>query len=92
MKKLEKLPLTSIIIGGLFILAGLVLVIIISDISQQAFWIIRVIVSLGAGFVAAGILGNMTFEGTVKNIVIKAGGPIGVTLIMYLVNPPNFMP
>ncbi len=88
---MQKLPLASIITGVLFILVGLVVVIIMGNLSPQAFWIIRVMVALGTGFIAAGILGPIDFKGTVKNWTIKAGGPIALTLVIYLLNPPNLV-
>ena len=83
--------LLSILIGALFILLSLIIVLLKPDLGQQAFWIIRVMVALGAGLVAAGILGNLTIEGTVANLTIKAGGPIAVTVMVYLLNPPKLV-
>ncbi len=66
--------LLSILIGVVFIAAGLLIVLLKADLNPRAFWIVRVVVALGAGLVAAGILGNLTIEGTALNLTIKAGG------------------
>jgi len=78
----------SIGIGVLFIGAGLIVTLAKPGLSPQAFWVVRVIVALGAGFVAAGILGNIEITGRAE-LPIKAGGPIAVTVLVYVWNPPG---
>ena len=77
----------SILIGAIFILVGLIVALIKTNLSPTAIWIIRVMVALGAGFVAAGILGNVEVTGPVAGLTVKAGGPIAITIIFYLINP-----
>ncbi len=72
-----------------FIGAGLVVVLIKDDLNPHAVWIVRVMVSLGAGLVAAGILGTFEVGGPWLGLTIKAGGPIGITVLFYLVNPAS---
>lgn len=79
----------SILIGAIFILTGLIIALVKSDLSSTAAWIIRVLVALGAGFVAAGILGNVEVGGPVAGLTVKAGGPIAITIFFYWVNPPG---
>lgn len=79
--------IASIAIGAVFIGAGLTVVLIRDNLNSQTFWIVRVMVALGAGFVAAGILGTFEFGGPWLGLTIKAGGPIGITVLFYLVNP-----
>ena len=81
----------SIVIGLVCIVASLVTVIVIGDLSPQAFWIMRVIVALGAGLVAAGILGTIEIEGSLANISVKAGGPFAFAVLVYALNPPQIL-
>ncbi len=83
--------LLSIVIGAVLIAACLVIVLVKGDLSPRAFWIVRVMVALGAGFMAAGILGNLDITGTVLNLTIKAGGPLAVTVMIYLLDPPKLV-
>ena len=84
--------LLSIIVGAVFIITGLVIALVFrKDLGPRVFWVIRVVVALGAGMLAAGILGNLTISGTWAGLSIKAGGPIAVTVLVYLVNPPKLM-
>lgn len=88
---MEPLQMTSIAIGTGFILIGLVIVLVKGELGQQAFWVVRVLVSLGAGLAAAGVLGSISVEGTIANITIKAGGPIAFAVLVYAVNPPKMI-
>lgn len=81
--------IVSILLGAFFLIGSFIILVVMHDLSPEAIWVIRVIVSLGAGFLSAGILGNVSIEGTVANITIKAGGPIAITVILYLLNPPR---
>jgi hypothetical protein len=77
----------SIIIGSVYILVGLIVAVFKPTENPQVGWIVRVLVSLGAGFVAAGILGTIEISGTVWDISVHAGGPIAVFFIIYAFNP-----
>ena len=79
----------SILLGILLILLGLAVLLMRPDVNPQVFWVVRVLVALGAGFAAAGLGGTLIIEGPVLNIVIKAGGPFALTVLLYLVNPLN---
>ena len=81
--------ISSMIIGAVFIASGLVITLIKADLNDRAFWIVRVMVSLGAAFLAAGILGEIEVSGTVLKWTVKAGGPFAVFVIVYLLNPPR---
>jgi hypothetical protein len=81
------LIILSIVIGTLFIVASLNIALVNSNLNPTAIWIIRVLVALGVGFVAAGILGNVEVGGPVLGLTLKAGGPIAITVIIYLFNP-----
>jgi len=77
----------SILIGVLLILLGLAVLLMRPDANPQVFWVVRVLVALGAGFAAAGLGGTLIIEGPVLNMVIKAGGPFALTVLLILVNP-----
>jgi len=79
----------SIVIGVVLMLVGLAVLLIKPDASQRVFWVVRVLVALGAGFAAAGLLGTLEIEGPVLDLTIKAGGPFALTVLVYLVNPLN---
>ena len=86
---MDLFTILSILIGAIFILTGLIIALVKTGLSPTAIWIIRVMVALGAGFVAAGILGNVTIDGTIAGLTVKAGGPIAITIFFYWVNPPG---
>jgi hypothetical protein len=88
---MTKYTIISIVLGLVLIFVCLIIVILNPDLNPQGFWIIRILVSLGAGFVAAGILGNLEISGSVANITIKAGGSLAVTVLVYLLNPPQIV-
>jgi hypothetical protein len=81
----------SVVLGLVLIFGSLILVILKPDINPQGFWIIRILVALGAGFAAAGILGNIEITNPIAKYTIKAGGPIALTVLFYLVNPPKMV-
>ena len=74
-------------LGLILIFVGLRIAIKNPDLSGTAFWIIRILVSLGGGFVAAGIFGNITISGPILDVSVKAGGPIALTVFFYAVTP-----
>lgn len=77
----------SLIIGGVMIAIGLLVAIFLVDDPALAAWIIRVMVALGAGFMSAGILGSIEISNPVGEVAVKAVGPIGVTVLVYWLNP-----
>ena len=81
--------IVSMIIGAVFIASGLVITLIKADLNDRAFWIVRVMVSLGAALLAAGILGGIEVSGDGFGLSVKAGGPAAVFVIIYLLNPPK---
>lgn len=83
--------LASIVIGLVLIVVGILLVLFIKDINPPALQFIRILVALGAAFVAAGFLGYVTLEGNLENISIKAGGPFVIFVIIYFWNPPKIV-
>ena len=78
---------TSIIVGSIFILVGLAIALFKKQMSPQTAWILRVIVSLGAGFVAAGILGPIEIGVEWLDVTIDAGGPMALLVFVYWKTP-----
>ena len=77
----------SLIIGGVMIALGLLVAIFVISDPDLAAWIIRVTVALGAGFMAAGILGVIEITNPIGEVVVKAGGPVAVTVLFYVWDP-----
>ncbi len=88
---MDRFIIISIIIGSVYILVGLLVALFKPTENPQVRFIIRVIVSLGAGFVAAGILGTIEISGTVWNVSVHAVGPIAITFMVYAFNPAQRM-
>lgn len=86
---MDAFVVVSVLVGTLFIAAGLVITLVRDDLNNRAFWIVRLMVSLGAGLAAAGMLGGLEIEGQIMSLSIKAGGPFAVWVITYLLNPPD---
>ena len=81
--------LVSIAIGSAFIAVALTVSLVKEDLNPRAAVIVRAILSLGAGFVAYGIVGNIVIEGPLMGLTVKAGGPIAITVLFYLFDPPS---
>ena len=77
----------SLIIGGIMIALGLLVAIFVVQNPALAAWIIRVTVALGAGFMSAGILGAIEITNPIGEVAVKAGGPIAITVLLYVWNP-----
>lgn len=73
---------------GLYLMYyGLDLAIEKPGLSKLAFTIVRGATSLGAGFVAAGILGSIEINATERaSMTIRASGPIAVTALFYVLD------
>jgi hypothetical protein len=57
------------------------------DMHDRVYQIVRLAVGMGAGFIAMGLAGPVKFEGTYTGVTIKAGGPTGIAIFFYLVDP-----
>ena len=80
--------IASIAFGSVLLGIALAVVLIRDDLSDRAFWVVRLIASLGTGFVSAGILGPLEIDGTIAKVMVKAGGPSALTIMVYFFNPP----
>ena len=83
-----KVPVVASVVLGLSLIIGGLVFAVLVDLDPQTFFILRVLIALGAGFAAAGILGTLEIENPALDLTVKAGGPIAFTVLVYLVNPP----
>ena len=79
----------SLIIGAIMLLVGLVIPLVFNPIPPGAFWVVRVTVALAAGFMGAGLLGTIQIGNPVGDIIVKAGGPVALTVLFYLKSPAD---
>ena len=86
---MSTLQILSLVLGVIFLLASGIILLVVKPTNPTALWLIRVVVSLGGGFLAAGLLGFIEIGGKVLDIVIEAGGGFAVFLVLYLLNPPK---
>ena len=90
----DPLPIAAIVVSVIFGL-GLIIIgynYIASDpsVHPRLYQIYRMGVAFGAGFVAAGLAGSFQIEGKWPPVTVKAGGPIGIAVFFYAVNPTPF--
>ena len=57
------------------------------EMSAAAYQIIRLTIGLASGFIATGLAGPFQIDTKWQDVTVKAGGPIGVAIFFYLVNP-----
>ena len=81
------LVIASVSTGILLMVAMLVVQIVLDPIPPGAAHAARVLLSLGAGLAAAGLIGSLDFDGPVMGIAITASGGFAVFLIVYLIEP-----
>lgn len=60
--------------------------------TPEGFWIFRVVLSLmGGAFACIAIPGSLKVEAKIGKFAITAVGSIGVTVLIYLLNPPSLI-
>jgi uncharacterized membrane protein len=74
--------------GAIFLLALLIIALVIPQPSDFQVFVFRLILALAAAAIGAILPGFLEVSGTVKNITLRAGGAIGLFVIVYLLNPP----
>ena len=86
-------PLTFIMLAmGIVIIAIIIVISLkIPNPTKSQFWIWRVITSLGAACIGAVIPGFVEIDGSINEIVVRAGGALALFLVVYLLNPPEKM-
>jgi hypothetical protein len=77
------------IFGVVFVATLLVLAIKVPNPTEPQFFVFRIVLALAAAGVAAIIPGFLNIESKTVLYVIRAGGALGVFLLVYLVNPPG---
>lgn len=80
------------IFGLIFISAVLLLAIRFPNPTAFQFLVFRVVMSLAAGGVAAGIPGFLNFSTDVPGMTIRAGGALAVFILIYRLNPAKLVP
>ena len=60
-------------------------------VSARSYQLVRLVIGLAAGFIAAGLVGPFEIEAQAEKgwltATVKAGGPTGIAIFFYLVNP-----
>jgi hypothetical protein len=74
--------------GVIFVVTLLVFAITVPNPTESQFFIFRIVLALAAAGVAAIIPGFLNIESKTALYAIRAGGALGVFLLVYLVNPP----
>jgi len=88
MKTLEK---TFIALGILFVAAGVTLPIIFGEPNSSVMHSYRVVLGLGAACIGALIPGFIELDGKIGELAFRSGGAIALFLLIYLVNPPEWI-
>ena len=82
----------AFIFGVTFVTALLALVIFIPDPTPGQFEVIKVILALAAGGVAAIIPGTLTLNlGVGTNLALRAGGALAVFAVVYFYSPAHWI-
>lgn len=83
--------ITMLAAGGGFLLMSLLIALCIPEPSGFQTFVFRVVLALaGSAFVCV-LPGLLHLQGQVKSWVIRAGGALGVFLLIYTINPPRFL-
>ncbi len=79
--------------GVLFVTALLVFALFVPNPTIQQFEIVRIILALAAGGVAAMIPGLLSLKlGATSNMALRAGGALAVFVIVYFYSPARWAP
>ena len=79
--------------GVLFVTALLVFALFVPNPTIQQFEIVRIILALAAGGVAAMIPGLLSLKlGASANMALRAGGALAVFVIVYFYSPARWVP
>ena len=79
--------IASVVMGTILIGVSLTVLLLRDDLSPELANVLRGIFALGAGGVSAGVFGTLEISGPIAGLTVKAGGPIAVTIIFYVVSP-----
>ena len=81
--------ITTMAIGGALLVATLVAAFVRETMSPPQVSIVHTVSSLGGGLVAVGIAGYLTVTGTIAGLAVRAGGPLAVTVLLFVVDPSS---
>ena len=85
--------LLAFVVGALFIVAVLYIVFASETMTNQQFFVIRLVAALAAAGFAALLPGFLNIEMKLPtNVAVRGGGAIGVFLLVWFVNPPPIEP
>ncbi len=94
--KTTKYDLPSVIGGFILLFVGIILSFAIGLQTGMQYWIARIIISLGAGFLISGFgKSYVSADFKFKGAVITSCGAVAVFLILHFFNPansPNYTP
>lgn len=83
----------AFIFGVIFVTALLLFVLFVPNPTPQQFEVIRIILALAAGGVAAIIPGFLNLQlGAGANLTLRAGGALAVFAIVYFYSPAHWAP
>lgn len=78
-------------LGGIFVIVLLLVALVVPNPTEFQLFVFRVILALAAAGVAALIPGFFHIESKTALYAVRAGGALGVFLLVYLVNPPALL-
>ncbi len=82
--------LIAVFAFGCFFVASLLLIaVFIPEPTNQQMFVFRVVLALAAACVGAIVPGFLEIQGKVLEFSLRAGGALGLFLIIYLINPPG---
>jgi hypothetical protein len=82
----EKVTLYGL--AGLMLLGMVIYSLAIPNPTAQQEFVFRLILALGAAALGAFLPGFLHIQGRVANFTVRAGGALGMFVLVYLINPP----
>lgn len=79
--------IASVILGLLLMVSMLVIFIALDPIPTAAEQAARTLLSLGAGFTAAGLGGSIEWKSNMSGVIISATGGFVIFLVVYFIQP-----
>jgi hypothetical protein len=83
----EKIAISAF--GVVFLLIVLIITVYFPKPADFQVFVFRVVLSLAAGAIAAIVPGFFHIESRLRRNVVKASGAIGISVLVYLTNPPR---
>lgn len=89
MKTWEKV--TMMASGGVFVVVLLAIALLIPNPSMFQIFVFRVVLALASAAFGCAIPGILNIKGELANFSVRAGGALGLFLLVYSFNPPAFI-